>query len=207
VAAKPATKVPKQVLVTNLTEARPNIGIRYEITQLLDDCERASVDPGTVFKAGDRVRFSLESNTDGYLYIINRGTSGKWKYIFPHPMINSGNNSIQKGQKYTIPPQNWLQFDKNPGQEEIFIVLSRSKVDPFESGVLKQGQAPAEQPIADAVIDELNSHVKTRALVFEKEESVTKVASFTKPQVQNTYAVNPEPDSYFVTKVVLQHVP
>jgi len=197
------TPAATQVLITNLSEARPNIGVRYEISQLLNDCERISVDPSAVFRAGDRVRFTLETNTDGYMYLIARGTSGKWKYIFPHPLINEGKNLVAKGQKYPIPPHDWLRFDENPGEEEIFVVLSTAKIDPLES-ILQPQQRQSAQAVPESIIEELNSHVRARALVFEKEETVIRPTSAT-PQVANTYVVNPDADSYFLTKVVLKH--
>jgi len=40
------------------------------------------VDPGLVFDSGDRVRFRFRSNFDGYLYVMNQATSGKYETLF-----------------------------------------------------------------------------------------------------------------------------
>lgn len=208
-AAPPARPAPKTtpVLVTNLSQAKENMGIRYRITQLMEDCEQIPVDSNSVFRAGDRIRLSLESNTSAYLYILNQGTTGTWKYIFPHPLINGGNNLVEKGVEYTIPPTSWLKFDENPGEEKIIIVLSKEKSDPLENGILRQrDQQNAVIPSTADVIQQLNDDLKKRDLIFEQEQAPISYRT-TKKAVQNTYVVNPDPDSYFVTRIVLKHVP
>ena len=205
---KPAPQVKTQpILVTNLSQASENMGIRYRITQLVEPCEQVPVDANSLFRAGDQIRFSMESNTDGYLYILNQGTSGAWRYIFPHPLINGGENLINKGVEYTIPPRSWLKFDQNPGEEVIIVVVTKNKLDPLESGILEQRQSNSSIPPTSQVIQELNNHLKTRDLIFEQEYSPISYQGVQKKVVQNTYVVNPDPDSYFVTRIVLKHNP
>ena len=195
------------ILNTNLSQLQEYMGIRYRITQLLEDCEQVPVDANSTFHAGDQIRLSLESNTDGYLYILNQGTSGSWNYIFPHLTINSGDNFIRKGVEYTIPPRSWLRFDENPGDDVLIILLSKIRLDPFESGIIRQQRASPQRPLTAEIISELNDHIKTRALVFAEEYAPVQHQMVDKVQIQNVYAVNLNPDSYFVTQLVLRHLP
>ncbi|MCZ6486248.1 MAG: DUF4384 domain-containing protein [Acidobacteria bacterium] len=195
------------ILNTNLSQLQEYMGIRYRITQLLEDCEQVPVDANSTFYAGDQIRLSLESNTDGYLYILNQGTSGSWNYIFPHLTINSGDNFIRKGVEYTIPPRSWLRFDETPGDDVLIILLSKIRLDPFESGIIRQQRASPQRPLTAEIISELNDHIKTRALVFAEEYAPVQHQMVDKPQIQNVYAVNLNPDSYFVTQLVLRHLP
>ena len=38
-----------------------------------------AVDPGLVFDSGDHVRFRFRANFDGYLYVMDQATSGKYE--------------------------------------------------------------------------------------------------------------------------------
>ena len=201
------TEAPVPILNTNLSQVQEYMGIRYRITQLLEDCEQVPVDANSTFHAGDQIRLSLESNADGYLYILNQGTSGSWNYIFPHLTINSGDNFIRKGVEYTIPPRSWLRFDENPGDDVLIILLSKIRLDPFESGIIRQQRASSQQPLTAELISELNDHIKTRDLVFAEEYAPVQHQTVDKAQIQNVYAVNQNPDSYFVTQLVLRHLP
>ncbi len=201
------TEAPVPILNTNISQLQEYMGIRYRITQLLEDCEQVPLDANSTFHAGDQIRLSLESNADGYLYILNQGTSGSWNYIFPHLTINSGDNFIRKGVEYTIPPRSWLRFDENPGDDVLIILLSKIRLDPFESGIIRQRRASSQQPLTAELISELNDHIKTRDLVFAEEYAPVQHQTIDKAQIQNVYAVNQNPDSYFVTQLVLRHLP
>ena len=99
----------------------------------------------TVFHAGDKIRFNVEANTAGYLYIINQGSSGTWKPMFPSPDIEDGNNHIEGWRPYTMPPKSRLAFDSTVGTENLFIVFSLKPEDDLESMIysLQGKKAPA----------------------------------------------------------------
>src|SRR5262249_35165409 len=63
------------------TVAQP--GLQYRILRVSGDGPDEEVDPQTVFRTGDRIRLSLQSNIDGHLYIVQRGASGSWTLLFP----------------------------------------------------------------------------------------------------------------------------
>ena len=104
----------------------PPLGLRYTVLKLAADNTPTEVPNDTVFHAGDRIRFSVETNGPGYLYIISQGSSGTWKPMFPSPEIDDGSNRVEGWHTYTMPPKSRLVFDEQTGTEKIFIVFSRS---------------------------------------------------------------------------------
>lgn len=57
---------------------------RIEITlQRLEGGSWKTVDPGLVLAQNDRVRFRFRTNFEGYLYVLNHSTSGKYEQLFP----------------------------------------------------------------------------------------------------------------------------
>jgi hypothetical protein len=60
------------------------------------------VDPGLVFERNDQVRFRYRANFAGYLYVVNRSTSGKVERLFPREETGQ-DNRIAAGKDYAIP--------------------------------------------------------------------------------------------------------
>jgi hypothetical protein len=103
---------------------------------------------------GDRVRISIESPRDGYLYVINReqyadGSVGDPALIFPTTRIRGGDNKVSAGRLVDIPdsadsqPYFTLRTEQKPGEpqtvgELITIVISPRPID---------GITPANKPI------------------------------------------------------------
>ena len=123
----------------------PPLGMRYTVLKLAADNTPTEVSPDTVFHAGDRIRFSMEANAPGYLYIINQGSSGTWKAMFPSAEIEDGNNRIEGWRPYTMPPKSRLTFDATAGTENLFIVFCRQPETDLETMIYSlQGKKNAE---------------------------------------------------------------
>jgi hypothetical protein len=60
------------------------------------------IDPGLVLNQGDRVRFKFRTNFDGYLYVMNQSTSGKYEQLFPREDTGQ-QNRIAASQEYVVP--------------------------------------------------------------------------------------------------------
>jgi len=104
---------------------------------------------------------------DGYLYLVQEGSSGKWDMLFPNPQINGGVNAVRKGQKYTIPSQGWFVFRDPPGAERAFVFLSK---EPLETLPGFKQPVTKNEAVNQAVVDDLKSKIKSRDLVFEKDK-------------------------------------
>lgn len=98
---------------------------RVEITlERLDGGAWRDVPPGLVLERDDRVRFRFRSNFDGYLYVMNRGTSGSYTLLFPRDETGRDNN-IAASREYTIPAtQAYFRIAGPPGHDVVYWVMS-----------------------------------------------------------------------------------
>jgi hypothetical protein len=162
----------------------PNTGLRYRVTQQKQQAE-ADVDIATAtFRAGDKVRLSFESNVDGYLYVVQQGSSGRWSVLFPSPEINGGRNNVRKSEEYKVPDDGWFEFDANPGVENLFIYFSREPMETlpgFGKPVTK-----AETLTASAVT-QLQGTIASRDLSYGRD---TKASVKSGNIIQANYVVN-----------------
>lgn len=61
-----------------------------------------TIDPGLVLQQGDRVRFRFRTNFDGFLYVMNQSTSGKYEQLFPREETGQ-DNRISANKEYQVP--------------------------------------------------------------------------------------------------------
>jgi hypothetical protein len=90
------------------------------------------VDPSHEFHRGDRVRFLMETNADGFLYIFNTTDGGAPVLIYPDPALDEGGNFIQAHVPVELPSSvateerlRWLTFDEHAGAERLYLVFTR----------------------------------------------------------------------------------
>ncbi|MGA2649903.1 MAG: DUF4384 domain-containing protein [Terracidiphilus sp.] len=84
-----------------------------------------TVDPTHVFVDGDTVRFRITPAVDGYLYVMDLNTTGKYEVLFPR--TETGNdNRIEHGKKYLMPAteNGWFEVTGPPGYEKLYFLLS-----------------------------------------------------------------------------------
>ena len=105
------------------------------------------VAPDTVFHAGDRIQFNIETNGPGYLYIVSQGSSGNWRPMFPSAEVEDGNNFVEGFRSYTMPPKSRIVFDEQTGMEKIFIIFSREPEPDIEKTIYSL-QTPEPKPAA-----------------------------------------------------------
>jgi hypothetical protein len=202
------------------------LGLKYTILKKAGD-DMVEVPPDTVFHAGDRIQFSVQTNGPGYLYIISRGSSGTWKPMFPSPDVADGNNHVDGWNAQVLPPGSRMVFDEQTGTERIFIVFSRTPEEGLEDLIysLESRKAkpaadrspPRAQPkqmvsVAMASIDDGTvGHLRdayTRDLVIEKVDEKTPGDKSSGSKMENAiYVVNASgsSDSRVVADLSLVH--
>lgn len=83
----------------------------------------------TAFKSGDSIRFHLIPESDGYAYLVMKAsTTGKNNVLFPN-LVYGTHNYLKKGQDYPIPNSVWMQFDANPGTEQLVLLFGQEKFE------------------------------------------------------------------------------
>ena len=110
----------------------PRIGLGMTLFTRDSNGLAVRADPEHVFRKGDRVRLLLETNTDGYLYIFNQTNDGPVIMIYPDKDLDEAGNYIKAHVPWEIPSGaadeerlRWLVFDEYPGNERLFLVLTR----------------------------------------------------------------------------------
>jgi len=136
-AISPASLVP--------TPAAPPLGLKYTILKRSGE-DLIEVPSDTVFHAGDRIRISIETNQPGFLYIINRGSSGLWQPLFPSADVDDGNNHVDGFRDYLLPPKSRMVFDETTGTERLFLVFSREPEPNLDRMIYSLTSNPASSP-------------------------------------------------------------
>ena len=114
------------------------ISIRLE--QLQGQVTRA-VPQNTVFHSGDILRFRLSSHLAGYLYVVDKGTTGSITTLFP-ASGKEANNRIEPNQSYLVPANGdgWFSVSGPPGFDVLYFLVSDTPIN------LPQSIGPAAQP-------------------------------------------------------------
>lgn len=162
-AAQPAVKPAEDaevVTVNNPAYEGPRpLGLRYSVLRVESgDSREVAVD--STFRSGDSVGIAVQPNESAFLYVVARGSSGKWQVLFPNKDINEGDNWVESGRRYALPSNNlaWT-FDEQKGAEKLFVVLARQEVADLEKLIydlnqpapVKPREAPSAAPAKPAV--------------------------------------------------------
>jgi len=126
VAAIPAAPAPKEFQHKIAAKVAPQINFWIELYR---DGKVYRCNNKMQFKSGDSIRFHLIPQTDGYAYLVMKAsTTGKSDVLFPHKEYGT-QNFLNKDTDYTIPAKGWMQFDQNPGTEQLGLLFAANKVD------------------------------------------------------------------------------
>jgi hypothetical protein len=192
-AAPPRETITAAIIPAAYISSQPPLGLRYSLLLSRDNNPYSEVDAASTFRSGDRLKITVESNDEAYLYVIARGSSGLWKVLFPVSEVASGDNLIQPFRRYEVPNGGRFYFDEQAGEEKLFLVLSRKPEKNFEDLIYSVTEpaatpvkpaagtppAPARpsktfqmagliRPIDDAVVGRVRGDLVSRDLVFEK---------------------------------------
>jgi hypothetical protein len=78
---------------------------------------------GHVFNKGDTIRLKLTSHYDGYLYVMDQGTSGRFATVFPGVQTGS-DNRVFMGQQNLVPASGWFEVDGPAGFDVLYFLFS-----------------------------------------------------------------------------------
>jgi hypothetical protein len=215
-----ATAAPAPLTASLPAATEPALGLRYIVQRYTPDGVITDVPSDTVFHSGDHIRFSVEANTPGYLFVVNRGSSGAWKLMFPSPEIADGNNRVEPMRQYAMPPGAgmFFTFDSNAGAENAFIVFSRQP-EPDLEGLMyslqgKKNAAAPEAPVQSSKeliqsVNISNTTIDRMRTAYSRDLIIEKVNPNTPGDQKETavYVVNPtgSADSRVVADIHLVH--
>ncbi|MBI1764134.1 MAG: DUF4384 domain-containing protein [Acidobacteria bacterium] len=122
-AAAPDDRAARDI-VNNYQSGKVN-GVELAILLVQANGALLPVEPQREFKTGEQIKLALESNFGGYLYIVNYGSSGAQRVIFP---CSGEDNQIKPRQKYLLPNRCAFAFDENTGTEVLKVFTSRQPI-------------------------------------------------------------------------------
>lgn len=135
-----------------------------------------------IFENGWKFRMNVDSQQDGYFYLLNEGpasaNTSTYNVLFPESKTNSGSPRVAAGQKLQT---DWMRFDEQQGTEKFWMIWSTSPVKELEAVTevvndrdLGEIKDPAK---AKAVRDFLNQHATPKPDVSKdsaKKQSVVR---------------------------------
>jgi len=136
------------------TQTHTQTGHRMEIAvQRLENGVWKLVDPGLVFDRNDRVRFRYRANFAGYLYVVNRSTSGNVEQLFPREETGQ-DNRIAAGKEYAIPATDTIFRIAGPAGHELIYWLA-SPVELTKDAARLAPDKPPLPPVSKPRPDDL----------------------------------------------------
>lgn len=90
-----------------------------------EDTTSRVVDASYIFHTGDKIRFRLRSAINGYLYVMNQGSSGNWSQLFPRNEL-AQSRKVSPGHDYVVPATGagWFQVTGPAGYDEVYFLIS-----------------------------------------------------------------------------------
>ena len=99
-----------------------------------------AVNAAHVFETNDRLRFRVTSSFNGYLYVMDQGTSGGYELLFPRSDTGS-DNRIAAGKDYAVPASQGIFKVTGPSGHDVIYWL----VSPVDLGSHYQPLPPAPE--------------------------------------------------------------
>lgn len=173
--------------------AAKSVGLSYWIELVGANGQSEQVSEHRIFHSGERIRLHFLSNVDGYLRLIQTGSSGGSTCLFPDPTKGLTQDRLTAGQERILPGESyWFRFDQNAGVERLVVLFAKDRAT-LERFPTKQQMNPQET----TELLQIASRVQgSKDLVIETE---TRQASEV-----GTYAVNTV-GGEVVLDIVLQH--
>lgn len=151
-ASQDAEQARQLFFVADGTGEGKNPGLRVRVYQTVSmpngTCETVQVPVNKSFATGERVRFSVESNSKGYLHILQRGSSGAYTILFP---LGNQPNEIRRGVEVPVPATGSFQFDATPGTETLYFVFTKKKTNVFNYLIPPAGGGQVPSPSSGSI--------------------------------------------------------
>jgi Domain of unknown function (DUF4384) len=114
---------PSKRLASQSSNSSGLLTLRLE--ERVDDGAK-TVPQNTVFRTGNVLRFRLTSRLAGYLYIVDKGTTGETATLFPASDNPEASNRIEPGQSMVVPANGdgWFEVSGPSGFDTIYILVS-----------------------------------------------------------------------------------
>jgi len=133
------------------TAVRTGTVFVIHLEQKKDD-KAVAMFPGHVFQAGDVVRFRVTARgMEGYLYVIDQGTSGAYTTLFPAEASHA-DTFLHVDQEVFVPSveDGWFEVGGPAGFDVLYFVVSPKPID-IAPGSGESGKPVPEVPLPDSL--------------------------------------------------------
>lgn len=105
------------------------------------------VPQNSVFRNGEILRFRLTSQIEGYLYVVDQGTTGSTEVLFP-ASGQASSNRIRIGREYLVPAdgEGWFEVSGPTGFDVLYFVVSATPISLPSGSTADAKPAPADAP-------------------------------------------------------------
>ncbi len=168
---------PRPATAPKREPSEPWLGIAYWIEWERPGAAPTRIaDPARfVFQSGDRVRFHVKTNASGYLYLINRGPSGRDTLLFPPAGMPDRMNRVEAHREYVIPHRGWIKFDDQPGEEGLLFLLSPQPLTALSAASV---QGPALPPSVSWQLIDVVDRRGAKDLMVETDDTPGQQATY-----------------------------
>jgi Domain of unknown function (DUF4384) len=158
-----------------------HLGLRYSLLLVnkaadKDTTSSQPVDPDRVFHNGDCLALELEPNRTGYLYVLAKGENGNYDPLFPGPGMQDESETVYGRTKQRVPLHYCFELDEHPGEEHLYLILSRS---PAQVADLHNAVYRRDSALDGGAAAKVSSKLVADAAEFNKQatNTVTDLAS------------------------------
>lgn len=90
--------------------------------ELMRNGKLSFVKPSYTFRSGDKIRLRMRTNFEGYVTVLNLGSTGAVNLLYP---VEGSDNYVTPTMDYQIPQgSGWIVFDRQPGTEIVSVIMS-----------------------------------------------------------------------------------
>jgi hypothetical protein len=210
------------VETSSATKASPEVshlGLRYRLLSVDKATgDTTPVSSSQMFEQGDCFSLEFESNRSGYLYVFNLGSSGAWRPLLPRVEMPEEINFVPAFTTQRVPSSHCFRISGPPGEEHLFVVLSRNpqEVDELNQSIRNgsTGESAPSHPSATPagtmmMASNLNQAVQKIASLKGRDLEIQEVGGI-KNSAENTPAVyvvhtSTAPTDKVVTEIQIKH--
>jgi hypothetical protein len=127
------------------------------------------VKPTYRFRSGDKIRLRLATNFEGYISLLNVGSTGEVQFLYPY---EGANNRVMPSKDIQIPGSDaWIVFDDKPGTENLTVIMSKEPLGESDDDYRDIRQSNSR----DLLIEYANDGV----YAVSQEDKISKPVGFT----------------------------
>ncbi|MGC9028667.1 MAG: DUF4384 domain-containing protein [Desulfomonilaceae bacterium] len=132
------------------------------------------LEDGTSLKSGQHFGVAFRAESDCYLYIFWRDSTGQFGQLYPNPQLTEGTAEVKGGKTYWLPSMNgerWYVLDDVTGEETIYVVASRQKnkkLEDLSAAMMRPSRASKDAKSREQL-----------SMALEREINLMGIASYT----------------------------